>query len=141
MKSFLLDSNALVYWLHPNSPKNAEVSTFLQTVFECDYSVFILSSCLNEVYYALHVHYMDEKTARSCIATAAEVFELVDLTDGLITSALASDEPDYEDGLVRAAAEALEVDAIITYDKMAFRHSHIPKQTALEALATLSNEK
>ena len=133
MSSFLLDSNALVYWLYPSSPYHDEVSTFLEAAFERGCDVFLLSSCLNEVYYALHTHYMDEATARTCIATASEVFELVDLTTALVTQALASNEPDYEDSLVRAAAESLEVDAIVSYDKKAFRGSHIPKRTAGEA--------
>lgn len=55
----------------------------------------------------------------------------------VIFNALDSDEPDYEDGLIRAAAEALQVDALITYDKKAFKYSSIPSMTAEEAAAAL----
>lgn len=77
---------------------------------------------------------MSEKDARDSIRNIAEVFDLVDLTEPLIFDALDSDEPDYEDGLIRTAAETLQVDAIITYDKQAFKDSFIPKMTAQEAL-------
>ncbi len=45
-------------------------------------------------------------------------------------AALDSNEPDYEDGLIRSTAEALQVDAIISYDKKAFHKSFTPKYTA-----------
>lgn len=117
------------------------MNAFLEAAFAQDHSVMVLSSCLNEVSYALHAHYMDEKRARISISTAAEVFELVDLMSGLVHEALTSDEPDYEDGLVRAAAESLEADAIITYDKKAFKGSRIGKLTASEALKALTRQR
>lgn len=133
MRSFFLDSNALIYWLHPDSPMHDDVSSFLHEAFRRDCGVYVLSSTLNEVYYALHSHYMNEKQARAAIATVADVCDLVDLTTPLVRASLDSDEPDYEDGLVRATAEALQVDAIVSYDKRAFKHSFIPRLTASEA--------
>ena len=141
MRSYLLDSNALVYWLYPGSPFNGDVSSFLREALVRDHDVYVLSSCLNEVYYALHSHYMGERAARSSIAIVADVLTLVDLTREVVDAALASDEPDYEDGLVRAVAEAFEVDAIITYDRKAFRGSSVAKRTAAEALADLRSEE
>ena len=92
---------------------------------------------MKDVYFALCSHYTDEATARRSIALIAEVFDLVDLSGLLVWDAIDSDEPDYEDGLIRAAAEALHVDAIITYDRKAFRNSPIPKLTAQEAIQKL----
>lgn len=77
---------------------------------------------------------MNEADARSAIRDIAETFDLVDLTGLFVFESIDSDEPDYEDGLIRAAAEALQVDAIISYDKAAFKQSPIPKMTAPEAL-------
>lgn len=140
MTSLFIDSNVLVYWLHPGSPFNAEVSAFLREAFARDQSLYVLSSSLNEVYYALHSHYMDERSARASIETVADVFELVDLTSSIVSTALASNEPDYEDGLVRAAAEALAVDAIVSYDRKAFHASPIPSLTAAEALMAIAGD-
>lgn len=140
MTSLFIDSNVLVYWLHPGSPFNAEVSAFLREAFTWDQSLYVLSSSLNEVYYALHSHYMDERSARASIETVADVFELVDLTSSIVSTALASNEPDYGDGLVRAAAEALAVDAIVSYDRKAFHTSPIPSLTAAEALIAIAGD-
>lgn len=137
MSSFLFDSNALVYWTYPSAPQHAEVSHLISRTVEEDGRIYALSSCLNEIYHALHTHYMAESDARESIRDISEVFDLVDLTAPLVADALDSDEPDYEDGLVRAAAEALQVDFIITYDKKAFADSFVPKATAAQALSLM----
>lgn len=138
MSSFLFDSNALVYWVYPDSPYHEEVSCLLHHVLADRGAVYALASSLNEIYYALHRHYMSEEDARASIREIAEVFDLVDLTGTLVYSALDSNKPDYEDGLIRAAAEVLQVDAIVSYDKKAFKGSYIPRKTAAEVLARQS---
>lgn len=134
MSSFFLDANALIYWVYPGSPFHEDVSAFLDRAMNGTNSIYALSSSLNEIYYALHSHYMSENDARASIRDIAKVFDLVDLTGAFVFDALDSDEPDYEDGLIRAAAEALQVDVIVTYDKKAFKRSTIPAMTAREAL-------
>lgn len=84
---------------------------------------------------------MDEKNSRDSIRNIAEVFDLVDLTGSLVFSALDSDEKDYENGLIRADAKTLQVDAIITYDKKAFTDSFMLKMTAEEALRAIDNSE
>ena len=51
------------------------------------------------------------------------------------SEALASDEPDFEDGMVRACAEHEGATVIITRDKKAFTASAIPALPAAEFLA------
>lgn len=134
MSSLLFDANALVYWVYSDSPYHEEVSDLLHRVLAGRGSVYALSSSLNEIYYALHRHYMSEADARESIREIAEVFDLVDLTGMIVFDALDSDEPDYEDGLIRVVAEALQVDAIVSYDRKAFKGSIIPALTAREIL-------
>lgn len=137
MSSFLFDTNALIYWTYQHSPFHEEVSKLLEASLQSNNSICALASSLKDVYFALCSHYTDEATARRSIALIAEVFDLVDLSGLLVWDAIDSDEPDYEDGLIRAAAKALQVDAIITYDRKAFRNSPIPKLTAQEAMEEL----
>lgn len=140
MASLLFDTNALIYWTLPESPFNSEVSALIEhAIVESD-KTYALSSTLNEAYYVLCSQYLNEKDARESIRDIAETFDLVDLTGIMVFDAIDSDEPDYEDGLVRATAESLQVDAIISYDKKAFTKSHITKMTALEALDFYANE-
>lgn len=132
--SFLFDTNALVYWVNPSSPMHEEVSSLVFRAVSENCAIFAVTSSLDDVYYALHSHYTDEANARASVREIAEVFDLVDLTDLLVFDALDSNEPDYEDGIIRAAAEALQVKAIISYDKKAFRGSSIPRLSASQAM-------
>lgn len=137
MTSLLFDANALIYWTHPDSIYHDEISCLIDEAFLNQGSVYALSSSLNEVYYILHRHYMEESEARESLRDIAETFDLVDLTGLFVFESIDSDEPDYEDGLIRVAAEELQVDAIISYDKAAFKSSFVPKMTAQEALESL----
>lgn len=137
MKSFLFDTNALVYWVNPNSEYHQAIKELINQTIESDAALYALTSSLSDTYYTLHSKYTTEEVARSSIQLIAETFDLVDLTGLFVFEAIDSNEPDYEDGLIRAAAEALEVDAIISYDKKAFRNSPIPKLTAQEAIRKL----
>lgn len=140
MTSLFFDTNALIYWAHLQSKYCEEVSTLIYAATANNSSLYALSSSLNEVYYVLHRHYMTEAKARESIREIAEVFDLVDLTGPFVFGSIDSNEPDYEDGLIRVAAEALQADAIITYDQAAFKNSFIPKMTAAEAFEKLFSE-
>lgn len=134
MTSLLFDANALIYSACTSSSPHDEVRQLQCALAKSRGRAHALASSLNEVYYVLHRHYMNEADARSAIRDIAETFDLVDLTGLFVFESIDSDEPDYEDGLIRAVAEELQVDAIISYDKAAFKQSPIPKMTALEAL-------
>lgn len=50
-------------------------------------------------------------------------FEVEDLDVEICSIALEPDEPDYEDGCIRAIAESAQIDFIITRDEAAFARS------------------
>ena len=65
-------------------------------------------------------------------------FEVVELTLCVVDDALCSNEPDYEDALVRAAAENVRCDYIVSRDEKAFRASCCKRVDARQALALLA---
>lgn len=134
MTSLLFDTNTLIYWVYPDSPYHEEMLCLVDEACVNQSTICALSSSLNEVYYILNRHYMSGTEARESLRDIVETFDLIDLTGLFVHEAIESDEPDYEDGLIREAAEELQVDAIISYDKAAFKNSFIPKMTAQEAL-------
>lgn len=141
MTSLLFDTNALIYWVYPDSPFHGEITCLIDEMFLENGATYALSSSLNEVYYILHRRYMEEPEARESIRDIAETFDLVDLTGVFVFESIDSDEPDYEDGLIRVAAEELQADAIISYDKAAFENSPVPKLTATEALEKFFSQR
>ena len=131
--NFFLDTNVLVYSLHSQAPFYAEVNNFLSRCLSENITCYFLSSSLKDTYYILRKHYLPEANARYSIRMFRKVFEMIDLNSVIIDKVFSSNEPDFEDALVRSAAEVLQVDAIISYDKDAFKASFIPKLTAINA--------
>ena len=99
-----------------------------------DAEILILNSCLKDVYFIVERHYGSERDARHAVELLYACTTPVELSNAFIQAALASDEPDFEDGLIRAVAESSAVDAIVTRDKPAFVHSPIPSLGPAEAL-------
>lgn len=131
--SFLLDTNVLVYALHRECEQHEQADAFITSCLEHGKTCYFLSSSLKDVYYILCRHYLAEKDARQSVRMLREALDMVELNATMVDAALASDEPDFEDGIVRAAAEALQVDAIVSYGAQAFVRSPIPKTTAEQA--------
>ncbi len=131
---YFLDTNTLVYSLHQDAPKHKEVNDFLTHCFSENHTCYFLSSSLKDAYYILCRHYLSESDARQSIKLFRETLDMVDLNSVIIDDAFQSDEPDFEDALIRCAAERLQVDAIISYDESAFSQSFLPKLTAIEVI-------
>ena len=67
-----------------------------------------------------YTHLMGEKDARTYIKAVMDDFIICSVDYALCRQAADSDEPDFEDGLVRACAENARVDFIVTRDVTAF---------------------
>ena len=78
--------------------------------------------------------YAGEPAARSFISSALDAFETVPVDELVCRSAAKSNEPDFEDGIVRACAENAHADFIISRNAAAFRRSKIKRVTAREYL-------
>ena len=134
---FFLDTNVVVYSMHQEAPNHEEVNTFLTQCLKTETVCYFLSASLKDAYYILCRHYLTEANARQCIKMFRETFDMVDLTSSIIDGAFQSNEPDFEDALVRTSSELLQADAIVSYDKEAFANSFVPKFTAKQALDML----
>lgn len=135
MHSVLLDTNVLLDLL---SADRTEHGVTVEALRACmardDMRVFVPACLLKDAYFVYERHYGPEADARRKIALVRRAFEIVELTVETIDAALASDEPDFEDGIVRATAEALGVDAIVSRDTRAYENSPIRRYSAGELL-------
>lgn len=136
MATTLFDASALVYWLFVESPCHDEVNDALRWVIGRGDDVLACASSLNETYYTL-VHHcgFSEAEARQALRNVVDVFSIAPTSERVVRRALESDEPDYEDAVVRACAELNQVDAILSYDRRAFLGSEIPKVDARGLMA------
>lgn len=91
------------------------------------------SHSLKDAYYIMS-HIYDEPTAREAVRVLVDLVVIGPVSVEETLLALDSNEPDFEDGLVRACAELNDVDFIISRDEKAYRTCKIRRVTAGEYL-------
>ncbi len=94
---------------------------------------YVSALSLKDVYYIL-TKYTNEASARDFVKAIADAFVVLPVDEALCRLAILSDEPDFEDGLIRACAENASVDFIISRDSDAFASSSIRRLSAQEYL-------
>lgn len=134
----LFDTNALIDFMDGHRPQHAGV---LHLVVRCidgvDLECYAAVSSLKDVYYVMRKVRGSEEKARNDIRWLIDVFEPMGLLPSHVHEAIDSSEPDFEDGLMRAMAEQMRADVIITRDAKACGDSSVPHLSAQEYLALL----
>ena len=140
-KTFLVDTNVLIDYCDVMRPQHADAVELVRAAARGDaYELVALVSSLKDLYFIMARQLHDEAAARELVRIVSQVFRIVDLKELYSTMALASDEPDYEDGLVRAAAEVLGARGIVSRDVRAFAASHVPRLSAAQAVARIAGD-
>lgn len=134
MLRVFFDTNALIDYVVASRPQHESVKKLIAAIAKNGDMPIILAASLKDVYYICCRHYGDEATARKAIRGLRAAFEVLNLSTKLIDMALDSDEPDFEDGLIRAAAESSGCSYIISRDVKAFRSSNCKRLSPIEAL-------
>lgn len=88
----------------------------------------VAAPSLKDFYYIARKRGSDQE-ARDWIRVFIRLFYVEDLDVEVCAIALESDEPDFEDGCIRAIAGRAQVDFIITRDREAFARSWIKTYT------------
>lgn len=139
MVRLLFDTNILLDLCNVNRvPFHQDALDLLtRCVRRGDAEMLVCVASLNDVYYVLRRHYGSEEQARRYVGELMELFDVRPLLPRHARHSLASDEPDFEDGLIRAVAEDAGVDVIVSRDGAAFAGSSIPRKTARECLEAM----
>ncbi len=115
MVKLLFDTNILLDLCNANrAPFHQDSLDLLgRCVRRGDVEMMVCVASLNDVYYVLRRHYGSERQARQYVGKLMELFDVRPLLPRHARRSLASDEPDFEDGLIRAVAEDAGVDATV----------------------------
>lgn len=127
----LLDTNILLDAALPNRPDRRAACLLLEKVIYQNIKGYVCATSLKDFYYVL-TKASTEPDARKYLSVILDFFEVISVDVPLCKIALTSNEPDFEDGLVRAAAESIPVDFLISRDTTAFERSPIKRLTAQE---------
>lgn len=113
------------------------VDLLMEAVAQPNNEIMAPVSSLNDVYCVLRKHYGEERAARDDIGGLMELFDIRPLMERHACMSYRSDEPDFEDGLIRAVAEDNDADVIVTRDVEAFHHSSVRSMDAEQCRALL----
>ena len=133
MHRLLLDTNILLDCVDPRRAFHGDALRLLAQCNGGGDMGLASSHSLKDVYYVMSKLY-GEPSAREAVRALADLVVVGPVGVEETLMALDSNEPDFEDGLVRAFAELNEADFIVSRDQEAFRKSRIRKVTAAEYL-------
>lgn len=135
----LLDTNVLLDYLDARRSEHETARSLARAILSHGGSPVAPASSYKDVYYILQRSLGSERDARALVKGLVECVPItpIDLHGTDLAPAAASDEPDFEDGLVRRLAERERVVAIVTRDASAFRSSFVPVFDPREFLGLL----
>lgn len=126
MMRIMLDTNILLDYCDASRvPFHAECTDMLVACAAHDITICACAGSLKDVYCILCKKY-GEPAARQSVAGLMDLFQVLPLLVHDLHAAIGSDEPDFEDGLIRAVAESGGMTAIVTRDAAAFASCPIP---------------
>lgn len=139
MYRILLDTNILLDSVIPNRPQHDEALALLRWCNGSGDYGFAAATSFNDAYYILCRAY-SEAIAREALENLLGLVAVAPVSAEECDRSLRSNEPDFEDGLVRACAELNGADFIITRDEDAFVGSKVKSVTAKEFLLMVDHE-
>ena len=138
MHKLLLDTNFLLDIVEPGRPDEEAAVTLFKALVSGDLEGLVAASSLKDLYYLVR-KWQGDQAARDWLRVFMRVFTVTELDIEACAVAVDSDEPDFEDGCIRAIAEREMVDCIITRDGKAFLRSRVKSFTAKDFLALFAD--
>lgn len=127
----LIDTNIIIDYMVPDRPEHAPAMALMRHLADSDDIGMISIGTLKDAYYTCHRH-LGEDRCRQLIRLLIQTMELPPVTRAEAQVAAWSDEPDFEDGLIRAIAERNRCGFIINRDRAAFQRSTVRSMDATE---------
>lgn len=131
--TLFFDTNILLDALQPTRPQCTEARSVLNRCNGGGDIGFACSTSFKDAYYILS-KMCSERQAREAVQKLMGLLVVAPIGSEECFLSAESDEPDFEDGLIRACAELNHADFILTRDVAAFKNSPIRAVTCAEYL-------
>lgn len=137
VNSIFLDTNFLLDALVEGRPQSAEAFDVFCAIADGEVAGLVMPSQLVDFCYIARKGGMSDKKRRESVGLILDCCSVCAVDQSLLLNALQSDEPDFEDGLIRQAAEEFGADFIATRDEKGFTGSTVPKAEPRELVQHL----
>jgi len=140
MDSVGLDTNVLLDFFAADRPEHPLAVSLFRELRLSNATVCVVATSMKDVYCVLgRTH--GRAVAQGAVAAMMATMTVLPVDDACCRTALASTEPDFGDGIVRAAAETAQVTYLISRDRRAFVGSRVSCLTPAEALHELAHKR
>lgn len=129
----LLDTNILIDYAVRTRPDHEQANRLMERIVFGMERGYVASGSLKDFYYLCRKP-LGEPVCRDFIRRFLSMLDVLPVGQVECDNAAWSDEPDFEDGLIRAVAERNGVDFIVSRDSGAFGHSPVRSMTARKYL-------
>ena len=128
-RSVLVDTNILIDAAVPGRPEHMAATMLEEDIAYGGVKAYIAATSLKDAYFLIK-NETDAAFAREYIQCLMQLYTLASVDFSICDEAAFSNEPDFEDGIIRACAEAHKVDYIVSRDEKAFKKSPIKRLSA-----------
>ena len=129
----LLDTNILLDAHLPGRSESKWAFMLLDCIMQHEINACVCPLSLKDAYYIL-CEFQNEPMARQAIANLTRFIDVVSVDKAVVEDALGSNEPDFEDGIIRSCAEFYNVNFIITRNEAAYKASMVKALSSKEFL-------
>ena len=126
MDSVLLDTNVLLDFFEIPRAEHDISAALMVELAKGAIKICVAGTSLKDSYYILSKR-IGKAQARHAVESILTTMTILPVDDACCRLAYACAEPDFEDGIIRAAAEIGHVDYLVTRDRSAFAGSVVPK--------------
>jgi len=133
MSKIVLDTNVLLDWFDDTRAEHENAQTFIRKHIIGGDVLYVAATSCKDVYYVISRAY-SEPMARECIQSIFLAMELLPVDNRAAYAGFHCNEPDFEDGIIRACAELNHMDYLITRDKSAFKDAQVKVLSPTELL-------
>lgn len=136
----LVDTNVLLDMALEHRPEADAARALLAGMLHHEFGLCVSACSLKDFYYVAGKS-LGEPVAREWVSFFLDELEVCQVDSSICRSAVTSDEPDFEDGIIRAVAERNGAGAIISRDENAFSGSLIRRLSARDFIGRLSSHR
>lgn len=136
MDSVVLDTNVVLDFFSATRLDHDLGVSLMQALQVSDVDIHVVATSLKDIYYILS-HSEGESVARAAVTLILATMSVLPVDENCCNRALNSGEPDFEDGIIRVAAETARVDYLISRDARAFVGCLVPRLSPADALREL----
>jgi len=138
MASVVLDTNVLLDFFETPRAEHGTSVVLMDALMKSGWTIAAVATSLKDVYYILSRR-LNRTAADNAVESVLTTMTILPVDFDCCRQASTSTEPDFEDGIIRAAAEIAQVDYLITRDTSVFIGSRVPPLSPADAIRVIDH--